>query len=353
MTSSQIAVGSSQIENSANRQLRTANFVPAWWLPGGHAQTIWGRLTRRRLMPLRREVLRTPDDDDLIVDHLDASVTDPRLHFVLLHGLEGSSYSVYIQGLLSVIARYGFAATVMNFRSCARDPQRPSRMIMNRRPWLYHSGETGDLDFLIRTLSERSPRIPLVAVGASLGGNALLKWLGEHPRQHSVVAAATMSVPYDLDAGARYLQRGAGPMYVANFFRTMRQKTLSVVERFPETRSRVDVSAAIRARTFHDFDDASTAPIHGFRDARDYYARSSSLPFLASISVPTLCISAKDDPFLPLEVLTRAQFSASPSIEFRITAVGGHTGFIAGPAPWMCRYWAEELMVRWIVERGT
>src|ERR1700680_3636393 len=181
MSSSQIAVGSSQIENSANRELRTGNFVPAWWLPGGHAQTIWGRLTRRLLVPLRREVLRTPDDDDLIIDHLDAPVTDPRLHFVLLHGLEGSSYSTYIQGLLTIIAGYGFGATVMNFRSCAGEPHSPSRMIMNRRPWLYHSGETGDLDFLIGTLSAR--QIPLVAIGSSLGGNVLLKWLGGQPGQ--------------------------------------------------------------------------------------------------------------------------------------------------------------------------
>jgi len=351
MNSSQIAVGGSQsIENSANCEPRTANFIPAWWLPGAHAQTIWGRLARRRLLPLRREVLRTPDDDDLIVDHLDAPVTNPTLHFVLLHGLEGSSYSVYIHGLLSVIARYGFAATVMNFRSCARDPRRPSRMIMNRRPWLYHSGETGDLDFLIGMLSARNT--PLAAIGVSLGGNALLKWLGEHPRQRSVIAAATMSVPYDLAAGARYLERGAGPMYVANFFRTMRQKTLSVIERFPEMRSRVDIPRAMRARTFHDFDNASTAPIHGFRDAEDYYARSSSLSFLPSISVPTLCISAKDDPFVPLDVLARAQRAASPSIEFRVTTAGGHTGFVAGSAPWASRYWAEDLMVRWLVEHG-
>jgi predicted alpha/beta-fold hydrolase len=350
MTESFSVVRSPLPETTDSGQRATDNFTPAWWLPGGHAQTIWGRLTRRLLVPLRREVLRTPDDDDLIIDHLDAPVTDPRLHFVLLHGLEGSSYSTYIQGLLTIIAGYGFGATVMNFRSCAREPHSPSRMIMNRRPWLYHSGETGDLDFLIRTLGER--QTPLAAIGASLGGNVLLKWLGEHPSQRSVIAAATMSVPYDLDAGARYLARGAGPLYVANFFRSMRMKTVSVVERFPEMRSRVDISGAMRARTFHDFDDASTAPIHGFRDAKDYYARSSSLPFLTSISVPTLCISAEDDPFLPPEALARAQRAASPSIEFRITAAGGHTGFVAGSAPWASRYWAEEQMVRWIVERG-
>src|SRR5438128_6357005 len=113
------------------RQPTTDNFLPSWWLPGPHTQTVWGSLTRpRRAVTLRREVLRTPDDDDLVVDHLDGGVANHSPRFILLHGLEGSSYSVYIQGLLRVIERNGFAATAMNFRSCARDPNRLSRMMM-------------------------------------------------------------------------------------------------------------------------------------------------------------------------------------------------------------------------------
>ncbi|PYQ62242.1 MAG: hypothetical protein DMF58_02305 [Acidobacteria bacterium] len=338
-----LAVGRSP-ETSANGERPTANaFLPAWWIPGPHAQTIWGRLTRRRrVVALRREVLRTPDDDDLVVDHLDGR----QLRFVLLHGLEGSSNSVYIQGLLRVIARYGFAATAMNFRSCARDPRRLSQIVMNRRPRLYHSGETEDLDFLLRSLPTD---LPIVGIGASLGGNVLLKWLGEHPSQQIVRAAATMSVPYDLAAGATQLERGAGPLYVAQFFRTMRQKTVSVVQRFGV---KLDVPGALRARTFREFDNASTAPLFGFRDAEDYYERASSLPFLNTITTPVLCISAEDDPFLPLEALRRAQKAASSAIEFLISRAGGHTGFIAGRMPWRADYWAEELMVRWAAERA-
>jgi predicted alpha/beta-fold hydrolase len=291
---------------------------------------------------MRREILRTPDDDDLIVDHLEGS----RLRFVLLHGLEGSSNSVYVQGLLHVIARYGFAATAMNFRSCARDPKNLSRMLMNRTPWLYHSGDTRDFDFLVRSLPND---LPIAAIGASLGGNAILKWLGEHPEQDIVKAAATMSVPYDLAAGAHVLSIGAGRFYTAQFFRTMRQKTVSVVERFGV---KLDVPGAMRARTFHEFDNASTAPLHGFRDADDYYARASSLPYLHAITTPALCISAEDDPFLPTEALGRAQSAASPSVEFRITRRGGHTGFIAGTVPWHAQYWAEELTVGWAAERA-
>lgn len=319
------------------------NFLPAWWIRGAHAQTIWGRLTRsRRAVPLRRRVLRTPDDDDLVVDFLDGQ----RLRFVLLHGLEGSSNSVYIQGLLAVIARHGFAAAAMNFRSCARDPARLSRMLINRRPRLYHSGETEDFDFLVHTLP---PDLPLAAIGVSLGGNALLKWLGEHPDQTLIRAAAAMSVPFDLAAGSKHLEAGAGPLYVARFLRTMRPKSASVVERFG---AQIDLDAVRRARSFRDFDNASTAPLHGFRDADDYYERASSLRYIHNITTPVLCINAEDDPFLPREALRAAQAKASPSVEFITPRFGGHTGFIAGALPWRAQYWAEELMVSWVAERA-
>ena len=316
-------------------------FRAPWWLRGPHAQTIWGRLTRpRHLVPLRREILHTPDDDDLIVDHLDGR----ELRFVLLHGLEGSSNSVYIQGLLAVIARRGFAAAAMNFRSCARDPRSLSRMIMNRRRRLYHSGETSDFEFLLESL----PRdLPLVAIGASLGGNVLLKWLGEHPDQNRIPAAGTMSVPYDLAAGARHLEHGMGPFYVGRFLSTLGMKAASVVERFGS--DGIDLARAKRARTFYEFDDAATAPLHEFTSADDYYARASSMPYLHRITTPALCINAEDDPFVPAEVLRRAQAAASSAVSFEISGCGGHTGFIAG-LPWHCEYWAEERLVSWLVE---
>src|SRR5258705_9026890 len=161
----------------------TLEFSPAWFLPGPHLQTIWGRVWRpRRMVSLRREVVETPDGDELVLDHLDARREDP-LHFVLLHGLEGSSSSVYIQGVLSVIARHGHAATAVNFRSCARDPKSVRRMLPNRRPRFYHSGETGDFDFVVRMLGSRHPGRRILGFGASLGGNVLLKWLGENPEQ--------------------------------------------------------------------------------------------------------------------------------------------------------------------------
>jgi predicted alpha/beta-fold hydrolase len=244
-----------------------------------------------------------------------------------------------MQGLFGAIARHGASATAMNFRSCARDPNDVSRMLPNRQRRLYHSGETSDFDFLIRTLRARDPRAKLLAAGASLGGNVLLKWLGEHPGQTDVAAAATMSVPYDLAAGADHINR----LYVARFLRTLKAKALR--------RDGLDGDAVRRARTFREFDDAATAPLHGFRDAADYYAQSSSIDYLGKITTPVLCINAADDPFLPREVLDRARAIASPSIEWRVTDCGGHTGFIAGSAPWRCEYWAEELMVEWLLQR--
>jgi predicted alpha/beta-fold hydrolase len=327
------------------------DFTPPWWLRNPHAQTVWGRLTRsRRLVPFRRESLTTPDGDELLLDHVDAPA--PRVHFLLMHGLEGSSYSVYIQGLLKIIAAHGQSATAINFRSCARDPGRIGVELPNRRPRFYHSGETGDFDFVANALARRLAPLPLVAFGASLGGNVLLKWLGEHPGQTLIAAAATISVPYDLGAGSAHLERRAGRFYVASFLRSLKRKVRAMLQRFPEAAELIDVEAMERARTFREFDDAATGPLHGFTGADDYYACSSSIHFLGRITTPTFCLSAEDDPFLPHDALQRARAAASPAVEFRTTTTGGHVGFVAGAAPWRCTYWAEELIVDWLIARA-
>jgi uncharacterized protein len=331
------------------------DFTPAWFARGPHAQTVLGRIIRPRTsVKLEREIIETPDGDELVLDHLverrPPPAADARgrasLHFLLLHGLEGSSHSVYMQGLLSILARRGLAATAINFRSCARDPKQLSRMLPNRRPRFYHSGETGDFDFVAGTLRSRMPDATLVAIGASLGGNALLKWLGEHPEQTIISAAATISVPYDLAAGCAYLEHGLGPFYVARFLRTLKKKVKHLAAHFPD--APLDLHGAMRSRTFREFDDAATAPLHGFNDASDYYARSSSIHYLGRIRTPALCVNALDDPFLPGEVLARARATASPCVQFVITDRGGHTGFISGRTPWSCVYWAEELVVEWL-----
>ena len=326
----------------------TAPFRPAWWLPGPHAQSVWSRvsLAGRRLLALRRETLRTPDGDELVVDRLDGPPGAPIL--VVLHGLEGSSFSVYVQGLLRRARARGWRGAAMNFRSCARDPLRPSRTIPNRGPRLYHSGETSDLGHVVATLTAREPGVPLLAAGVSLGGNVLLKWLGENPRQTAVCGAAAISTPYDLAAGARYLERGIGRVYAASLLASLRAKALDAARRFPEAAARIDVARTRRSRTFREFDDAATAPLHGFAGVDDYYARASSSGYLGAIAVPTLAVSALDDPFLPADAVARAQRSASPAVRFAVTERGGHVGFVEGAAPWASRAWAEEAAIAWL-----
>ena len=298
---------------------------------------------------MRREAIATPDGDTLLLDHLDGPAGTPRL--LLVHGLEGSSYSVYVQGMLAIARRLGWRGTALNFRSCARDPNDLDRMLPNARPRLYHSGETTDLDLVVRTLSERDPGSPLVAAGVSLGGNVLLKWLGENPGQAFLAAAAAVSTPYDLAAGAHHLETWIGLIYCEKFLKTLRPKAFDVARRFPEAAAKLDLSRIRRARTFWEFDDAATGPLHGFTGAEDYYARSSSLNYLGRVKTPTFCLSAEDDAFLPPSVLPVARQRASSSIDFRTTAHGGHIGFIAGRVPWRPVYWAEEQAVGWLAKR--
>ena len=332
------------------------NFEAAWFIRNPHLQTIWGRMTRpRKLVRFLREALTTPDGDELILDHLDAPVTAPDpLHFLLLHGLEGSSYSVYVQGALSVIAERGHRATAINFRSCARDPRDLAAMLPNRRPRFYHSGETGDFDFVLRTLASREPDTRFVAFGTSLGGNALLKWLGEHPGDPLVRAAATMSVPYDLGAGSAHLDATMmGRFYVSLFLKTLKPKVARVIRDFPELARDLQLERALATRTFRAFDDYATAPLHGFRDADDYYERSSSIHFIPRIQLPVLMISADDDPFVPPGVLPRVEAALPANAMLVRTHFGGHAGFVSGTTPWSCEYWAERSAIDWLVRMAT
>jgi predicted alpha/beta-fold hydrolase len=296
---------------------------------------------------MRREWIELPDGDDLALDHVDSAQPSP-VHFLLMHGLEGSSYSVYIQGILAVIARRGYSATVMNFRSCARDPRSLTSMLPNRRPRFYHSGDTGDFDFVTRTMAARLPHQKLAAFGGSLGGNVLLKWLGENAGQTLISAAATLSVPYDLGEGAHLLDATAtGRFYVRSFLATLKKKVSRA-----DIAPLIDLPRVLRTRSFVSFDDTATAPLHGFADANDYYTRSSSIHFVDKITTPTLALNAADDPFLPPSVLPRVKANASSAVDFRTTPAGGHIGFVSGGAPWRCEYWAEELVVRWLLDKA-
>lgn len=286
----------------------------------------------RAALPTRVERWTTEDDDFLDVHRLDGSDGAPRL--LILHGLEGTVRSHYAGGLLHEAHRRGWAADLLIFRSCGDEPNRALRF--------YHSGETSDVDAVVRRLIADDPTRPLLIAGVSLGGNVLLKWLGEQGDRapHQLRGAAAISVPFDLARGSRHLDRGFSRFYQAHFLRSLRLKAIGKSAHYPQALSPEVVR---RARTLYDFDDLVTAPVHGFRDADDYYARSSSLHFLASIRTPTLLLSARDDPFLPAQVLDEVREIARSNslLQLEFVERGGHVGFISGTIPWRPFYYAE------------
>lgn len=326
-------------------------YTPAWWVPGAHLQTLWGKLARRApRIHTRVERWTTPDGDEIELRRLDPPAGSPpgTPRLLLLHGLEGTIASVYLLGTLSEARARGWAADVLIFRTCNGQ--------MNRAPRMYHSGETTDLDFVLRRLASAHPAQPLVAAGFSLGGNVLLKWLGEQgdnaPAQ--LRGAATVSVPYDLELGSRYIERGFARVYGRHFLRTLRAKARAKLRQHPGL---FDPAALEEARTLFAFDHAVTAPVHGFRSASDYYSRSSSIHFLKSVRRPTLLLSARNDPFLPPSVLDRVVEMArnNPCLDVEFYRGGGHVGFVGGRNPFRPRYHAEWRVVDYLsgLVRGT
>lgn len=268
---------------------------------------------------------------------MDGPVGSPQL--LVVHGLEGSSDRKYVRGLLALAAQRGWRGVAMNLRSCSGT--------LNRAPRLYHSGETGDLGWVIGELCKREPGAPILPVGVSLGGNLLLKWLGEQADEapDEVRAAVAISTPFDLTAAAAKMSSGLGRVYTHFFLRTMKPKALAKAAEYPGL---LDADAIRRARTWRQYDDAVTAPLHGFKDADDYWARSSSTRYLERVRRPVLLISARDDPFIPAHALPEEQVQRSEWLHAEFTDRGGHAGFIAGRVPWRPRYWAEERAVEFL-----
>lgn len=324
--------------------LSAVPYRPAPWLTNPHLQTVWGRVGRRGpgLPPHRRERWDTPDGDFVDLVRLEAkSSTAPT--FLLLHGLESTVQSHFVSGVLRSACAAGWQANLLFFRTCSGEP--------NRLPRSYHSGETTDLDYVARRLDQERPDAPLVLAGVSLGGNVLLKWLGERGDDVAgrVAAAVAISVPYDLARSARHID-AHGRFYARRFLKTLRRKAIEKVNRFPRI---ADIEAIERANSLWAFDDAFTSVVHGFRDAADYYDRSSSLPYLHRIRVPTLLLSARDDPFHPPEVLddVEAVAAENPALMPEFVEVGGHVGFVEGTLPWRTRSYVDRRVVEFGVGR--
>ena len=319
------------------------SFSPAWWLPGPNLQTLWGKFMRPRLpLDLRLERLDTSDGDFLELYHLSGQADSPLL--VLLHGLEGSLRSHYIHGLLEQASSRCWRAVVLLFRSCGES--------LNRTRRFYHSGETTDLGFTIDHLSSSYPDAQLFLAGVSLGGNVLLKYLGERGDQVSprIRAAAAVSVPYDLARAADHIDKGFAKVYQRSFIRSLQSKAIAKLDQFPDLVPRERIQSI---RSMRDFDNSLTAPLHGFRDADDYYSKSSAIKWLHRIHVDTLMLSAVDDPFLPSQVLddVRSVAKQNPFLNLEFTPHGGHVGFVGGANPFQPIYYMEGRVGDFLAER--
>ena len=288
------------------------------WLPNGHLQTIYPALfIAGPAVAYRRERWLAPDGDFVDLDFVDGQPGQPLL--VLFHGLEGSSDSHYARALMAAAAARGWSGAVAHFRGCSGET--------NMAPRFYHSGDTVEVDWILRRLRPRAAG-KLYAVGISLGGNALLRWIGESQHQAEIVdAACAVSAPLDMAQGGAALSRGLNRVYTRMFLRTMKTKSLAKLGQFPGL---FDRAAMLAAADLHAFDNIVTAPLHGYRDADDYWERASAKHILDDITVPTLVLNARNDPFLPEQHLPQ---TAAPAVLLEYPMQGGHVGFTTGAPP--------------------
>lgn len=300
------------------------SYRPPSWLSGGNLQTLYTAAFLKGAGPaLRRERWEWPDGDFVDADWLDTA--DDRAPVVILfHGLEGSSRSFYARALMRALRAKNWRGVIPHFRGCSGEP--------NRLPRAYFAGDTAEIERMLVRVAERFPHAPRFAAGVSLGGNALLKWLGDSgPRASELVlGAAGISAPLDMNAAGNALDRGFNrTIYTAHFLATLKRKALDKAGRFAGC---LDAEAISRATTFREYDTLVTARLHGYLDAEDYWARTSSKPGLRNIAVPALVLNARNDPFLPASALPR-QEEVSPSVTLEQPEQGGHVAFPCGPFP--------------------
>ena len=308
-------------------------FNPPWWLTNPHLQTVWSVLFRRRKpLDIKAERLELADGDFLDIAWIGRN-RGP--HILILHGLEGCIHSHYANGLLHTLDEAGYSPVFMHFRGCSGTP--------NRLPRSYHSGDTGDLAQVIKHIGQVSEK-PLVAlIGFSLGGNVLLKWLGEQRGTASVKVAIAVSVPFLLNDCARRLEQGLSRIYQAYLLRRLKR---SYREKFTRITSPLSIDLN-RLNSFRAFDDQVTAPLHGFDGVQHYYDQSSCRQYLKSIQIPTLIIHARDDPFMRSTTIPTEE-ELSSMITFELSEKGGHVGFVTGNRPWRPGYWLEQRIIEYL-----
>lgn len=296
------------------------SYVSPSWLKGGHMQTIYpAKMIRQEAIAYRRERWDTPDGDFVDLDWVDGA--GPL--YALFHGLEGSSASHYALSIMNAAKKTGASGVVIHFRGCSGEPNLLSRA--------YHSGDYHELDWMLKRLRASNEGRKIYAMGVSLGGNVLLKWLGESGEKAiSVIdAAAAVSAPIDVAASGEALGRGFNRKYTREFLKTLKEKILLKLESHPEI---VDRDALLAAENFRQFDDLVTAPLHGFENTDDYWEKASSKNVLCNIAVPTLILNARNDPFMPSHALP-GEAEVSDRVVLDYPEQGGHAGFVSGPFP--------------------
>jgi len=316
-----------------------SSYQPAWWLPDAHSQTLWPYLFRRKhTLQYTNERLELPDGD--FVDC--CWTTNPTGPIVaVFHGLEGSIHSPYASAIMAAIHAKGWRGVFMHFRGCSGTPNRLERS--------YHSGDTGDISFFLDTLAHRYPDIPLATIGYSLGGNALLKYLGESVGSSPVATAVAISVPYVLQDSAKRLSQGVSQAYQWQLVSSLRNK---VKLKFADRASPIDLNGLDKLDTFYKFDDQITARLHGFRGAEDYYAQSSCRRYLGGIRTPTLLLHARNDPFMTPAAIPE-EHELPDNVILELADAGGHVGFVSGKLPWNPVYWLEQRMIEFLEQYIT
>jgi uncharacterized protein len=325
---------------SRDSRIRTSDFRPARWLRNRHAQTIYPSIPIPGIPKpaLVRETLELPDGDVTVVDWLTAvpNTDEDSPLLIVLHGLESSARSTYARQLLHAAANRGWRAAVLHFRDCGD--------YRNRLPRRYHAGETGDIRYFLHKLRSEGHRGPLLAAGFSLGGNVLLKYLGESGDETPLEAAVAVSVPLNLHAASTALSKGFSRFY--QHYLLIRMKR-SIYRKFDRYTAAFDWERAMRARTFAEFDDAVTAPLHGFANKDDYYDRCSAMGYLDGIARPSLIINALDDPFMTPDVIPDAD-ALSEFVTVEVSEHGGHVGFIHGGTPWRPQYYLPQRIIEFL-----
>lgn len=323
-----------------------STFRPAPWLKNPHGQTLWAALARRSPeLPLQRERIELPDGDFVDIDwrQSDAGSSNGPI-VVILHGLTGSIESKYARGQMNALHKLGCRVVLMNFRGQSGEP--------NRLPRAYHSGDTGDIDYLVRLLKQREPDTPIAVVGYSVGGNVLLKWLGEQGPAAPIVAGVAVSPPFDLTKCAVAINQGFSRGYEKKL---LQELCAAVEEKFiapPHGQALTppfELPDLNQLNDFFVYDDAITAPLNGFRDVAHYYDDSSCIHYLKDIRTDTLVIHALDDPFMSPDIVPR-ETQLSEQVTIELSPRGGHVGFVSSTRLGAPRYWLEERIPRYLAD---